>query len=279
MGPSDLPGCAVAPEWGGRGIPPEVWSAGRGMIPAGDGLFEWSGWGPRPGPVIVLLHEGLGSVTLWRDFPARLAAATGWSVFAYSREGHGLTPPGRRPRPLDYMTREAVEVLPPLLDRIGSGRVVLLGHSDGATIASEFAGHVPDDRLAGLVLIAPHFFTEPEGLAEIARVTADFGPEMAARMAKYHSDPEVTFRGWSDAWLNPDFANWTVEDTIRRWPVPALVVQGEADQFGTAAQVDATRASPSPVTVRILPDCRHAPHVEATEELLAAVRSFLRALV
>ena len=147
-------------------------AAGNGVVEAGGRRLEWRFWPGGPGPMIVLLHEGLGCVALWRGFPERLARETGLGVLAYSREGYGQSDPADLPRPLDYMTRHATEVLPEVLRASGAAKVILLGHSDGATIALEHAGRVSDPRVRGLVLMAPHVFAEPVGLAEIARAAA-----------------------------------------------------------------------------------------------------------
>lgn len=239
-------------------------------------------YGPSPDqtPTIVLLHEGLGCVALWRDFPRRLAAATGFGVFAYSRAGYGQSDSVRLPRPLDYMTREAVDVLPALLDAIGFRRGVLMGHSDGATIAAIHVGSVEDFRVRGLILIAPHFFTEPEGLhsiatARVAYLTGDLKP----RLAKYHADVDAAFLGWCEAWLDPGFKSWNVADVIDYWRVPALAIQGEGDQYGTLAQIrEIESRTYSPVDVEILADCGHAPHLEQPEAVLNAVADFCRRL-
>ncbi len=257
------------------------WAAGTGRLTAAGKSLEWGAFGPPPDadPVIVLLHEGLGCLALWRDFPARLAAATGWPVFAWSRAGYGQSDPADLPRPIDYMTREAC-ALPEVLAGLGDRPVVLLGHSDGATIAAEYAGRVADPRLLGLILMAPHFFTEPMGLVAIAEAGVAFRTtDLPARMARYHRDPKHTFGGWNAAWLNPDFCDWHVGDVIERWQVPALVIQGHQDQYGTMAQVDEVRRrSPAPVRTLMLEECRHAPHLEQTDAVLDAVGPFLRSL-
>ncbi len=257
------------------------WNAGKGRFTAGGKELEWACWGDRDaGPVIVLLHEGLGSLALWRDFPEKLAQATGLGVFAFSRENYGQSEAGDLPFPIDYMTRQATGVIPDVLDQIGAGSVILMGHSDGATIALEYAGRVEDFRTRGIVLMAPHVFTEEMGLAEIARAGAAFGPDMAARMGKYHRDPEATFRGWNEAWLNPDFKRWDVSEVIDYLRVPALVIQGHQDQYGTMKQVEeiATR-SYAPVDVLALDDCRHAPHVDQPQAVLDAVAFFAQRLM
>ncbi len=227
-------------------------------------------------PTLVLLHEGLGSAGLWRDFPERLAVATGFGVLAYSRGGYGQSDPTDLPRPLDYMTREAVDVLPLVLDAAGVRRCVLLGHSDGATIAAIYAGTVSDMRVRGLILMAPHFFTEPMGLDEIARSRDAYATgDLRARLARHHTDPDNAFRGWNDVWLHPDFTGWNVADVIDYWRIPALVIQGRDDQYGTLAQVtEVETRSYAPVDVAVLDDCRHAPHQDQPEMVIAHVAEF-----
>ncbi len=255
------------------------WEDGKaGGVRIGDRWLEAVAYGPSPkhAPTIVLLHEGLGCVALWRDFPAQLAAATGFGVFVYSRAGYGRSDPVPLPRPLDHMSREAVEVLPALLDAIGFRRGILFGHSDGATIAAIYAGSVQDHRVRALVLVAPHFFAEPQGLAAIklAREAYEKG-DLRARLERYHSNVDVAFRGWCDCWLDPGFHSWNVADVIDYWRVPALAIQGVDDQYGTLAQIREIEARAyCPVDTAILPDCQHAPQFEQPERTLAAVVDF-----
>lgn len=259
------------------------WARGEGTLVANGKRLEWAAFGPPPAeePVIVMLHEGLGCLALWRDFPKRLAEETGLPVFAFSRAGYGQSDLADLPRPLDYMTREAVETMPEVLDAIGARRFILFGHSDGATIAAEYAGRVEDFRVRGLILMAPHFFAEPMGLAEIARAREAFGAsDLKERMGKYHRDAEAAFRGWNDAWLDPGFRSWNVAEVIDYLRVPALVIQGRDDQYGTAAQVEEIESrSYAPVDVLMLDECRHAPHAERPERTLEAAAEFARRLV
>jgi pimeloyl-ACP methyl ester carboxylesterase len=247
-------------------------------ITAGGKRLECAGYGPVPGqaPTIVLLHEGLGCLALWRDFPERLAAATGWGVFAYSRAGYGRSEAAALPRPLDYMTLEARDVLPEVLAAIGFETGILMGHSDGATIAAEYPGNHEDHRVRGLVVMAPHFFTEAGGLASIAEAKEAFAAgDLREKMAKYHDDAEATFRGWNDAWLDPGFRDWHVGEVIDYWRVPCLAIQGADDQYGTLRQIEEIETrSYAPVETLILPGVKHAPHAEATEAVLAAVTEF-----
>lgn len=259
------------------------WRSGAsGMIDIDGCALETACFGPPPkdAPTIVCLHEGLGCVELWRDFPERLAAETGYGVFAYSRAGYGRSDVCTLPRPIDYMTREAMGILPRMLDEIGFQHGILLGHSDGATIAAIYAGSVEDFRVRGLVLMAPHFFTEDLGLKSIAQAREDFETgELRRKLAKYHTDVDSTFRGWNDAWLNPDFRDWNVSEVIDYLRVPVLAIQGRDDRYGTLAQIEEIRNRIySPLDVEIFEECGHAPHLERPDETLAAITDFVRRL-
>ena len=254
--------------------------AAHGALVVGGKRLEAAAFGPPPdaAPTLVLLHEGLGCVALWRDFPQRLAEATGCGVFVFSRAGYGRSDAIVLPRPLDYLTREARDSLPVVLGAIGFRRGVLIGHSDGASIAAIYAGLFDDARVKGLVLMAPHVFTEDMGLASIAEAKRAWETgDLRARLAKYHAHVDSAFLGWSGAWLDPGFRGWNIEAIVERWRAPALVVQGVDDQYGTLAQVRAieTRA-PTPVESLILQDCRHAPQAEQPQATLDAIATFCK---
>lgn len=219
-------------------------------------------------------------MALWRDFPERLVDTTGCGVFVYSRAGYGRSDKADLPRPTHYMTDEAVSVLPEVLDAFGFQRGLLMGHSDGATIAAIHAGSVPDLRVRGLILMAPHFFAEEMGLAEIAKARDAFATtDLPEKMAKYHDDPAHTFAGWNDVWLSEDFARWNVADTIDHWRIPCLAIQGRDDQYGTLAQIrEIEDRIYAPLEAVVLDDCRHAPHAEAPERTLAAICEFVARL-
>jgi pimeloyl-ACP methyl ester carboxylesterase len=236
---------------------------------------------PHEAPTIVMLHEGLGCVGLWGDFPDRLQAATGAGVFAYSRAGYGGSSPAALPRPLSFMHDEARAVLPRLLDAIAFRRGLLLGHSDGASIAAVYAGSIQDHRVRGLILIAPHFFTEDMGIAEIARARDAYETtDLRAKLARWHADVDNAFRGWNDAWLDPQFRQWGITEFLPYIRVPMLIVQGEHDQYGTVEQIAAAeRECYCPVEVTLLAGVRHAPHREAPEALLAAASTFANRLL
>ncbi len=239
-------------------------------------------YGPPPdkAPTLVLLHEGLGSVKLWRDVPTRLANQTGMGVLVYSRAGYGQSDPVELPRSLDYMTLEATDVVPQVLKSFGVQQAVLLGHSDGATIAAIYAGTIVDFRVRGLVLMAPHFFTEPVALAEIAKARIAYeNGELRKRMAKYHRDPDIAFYGWNDSWLHPDFEEWNVTDVIDYIRVPVMAIQGREDQYGTIAQLDELKSRCyAPVDIHIVDNCGHAPHLEHTDQVVNAVAEYCHRL-
>ena len=244
---------------------------------AGQSL-EYRCWGPPPtqAPTLVLLHEGLGCVALWRDVPERLAACTGMGVVAYSRAGYGASDTAALPRPLDYQTQEGTKVLGAVLQALGVQSCVLMGHSDGATIAAIYAGSVPDLTVRGLILIAPHFFTEPQGLEAIAQAGEAYrAGDLRAKLAKYHADVDTAFFGWHDVWRHPDFASWNVADVIDHWRIPVLAIQGTEDPYGSLAQIEeiATRIY-SPLETCLLEGCGHAPHIERPQAVDAAITEF-----
>ncbi|MGB3246495.1 MAG: alpha/beta hydrolase [Sulfitobacter sp.] len=252
--------------------------AADARLTAGGKSLEYRCWGPPPdqAPTLVMLHEGLGSVGLWRDVPERLAKATGFGVIAYSRAGYGASDPADLPRPLEYQTHEGTVVLGEVLDALDIRHCVLMGHSDGATMAAIYAGSVSDMRVRGLILIAPHFFTEPEGLAAIAETGVLYeNGALKDKLAKYHGNVDNAFLGWHDTWTNPDYVSWNVADAIDHWRIPVLAVQGTDDPYGTLAQIEeiATRIY-SPLETCILPDCGHAPHLEFPAETDAAILDF-----
>jgi pimeloyl-ACP methyl ester carboxylesterase len=257
--------------------------ADQGFLDLGAMRLEYRMIGPRPdaAPIIVMLHEGLGCVGLWGQFPDQLAAATGAGVFVYSRAGYGRSSPASLPRPLTFMQDEARDVLARLLAAIGFRRGLLLGHSDGASIAAIHAGSDQDHRVRGLVLIAPHFFTEAMGIAEIARTRAAYAAtDLRTKLARWHDDVDNAFMGWNDVWLDPDFRNWDITDALAYIRVPVLILQGERDLYGTARQIEIAKQECScPVEVALLPGIGHAPHREAPAATLRAVSDFANRLL
>jgi pimeloyl-ACP methyl ester carboxylesterase len=257
--------------------------ADQGFLDLGGMRLEYRMIGPRPhaAPTIVLLHEGLGSAQAWGSFAGELATATGAGVFSYSRAGYGRSSPSTLPRPVSFMHDEAGDVLARVLAAMDFHRGLLIGHSDGASIAAIYAGTIQDHRVRGLVLIAPHFFTEDMGIAEIARAKAAFdaGP-LRAKLARTHADPDNAFHNWCDPWLELEFRKLDLSDALAHIRVPILIVQGENDQYGTARQIEVARQECyCPVEVALLPDTRHAPHREAPETTLRAVADFCNRLL
>jgi pimeloyl-ACP methyl ester carboxylesterase len=244
--------------------------------------LEYRMIGPRPeaAPTIVMLHEGLGSVGLWGSFPDAVAEATGAGVFVYSRAGYGKSKPGAMPRSIAFMHEEACTVLPRVLAAIGFQRGLLLGHSDGASIAAIYAGSVQDHRVRGLVLIAPHFFIEDMGIAEIERANETFNAgTLREKLKRWHADVDCAFRSWSEPWLHPDFRKWDITEALGYIRVPILIVQGADDQYGTLKQVEAAEQECfCPVEAAVLPNVRHAPFREAPELTLKIVADFTNRL-
>ena len=227
-------------------------------------------------PSLVFLHEGLGSIGLWRDFPQSVARSTARAATVYSRFGYGWSDPFPWPRGPDYMHREALEALPELLDSLAVDAPVLVGHSDGASIALIYAGQ-SGRRVSALVLLAPHVFVEDMSIAGIEAALATFSTtDLRERMAKHHDDAEATFRQWNDVWLSPAFRGWNIEDVLPGITVPILVIQGTADQYGSLAQVDAIERGVTGAVERVvLEGCGHSPHLERGPETLRAVTHFL----
>ncbi|MCW3476646.1 alpha/beta fold hydrolase [Limobrevibacterium gyesilva] len=247
------------------------------MITLDGKRIETAWWGPGPdvAPTLVLLHEGLGCVALWRGFPEKLAAATGFGVFAYSRLGYGTSDPVPLPRPVSYMHDEARDMLGRVLDAAGIRRCILVGHSDGASIAALYAGGVQDFRVRGLALLSPHYFVEAICLDAIAQArTAYETGDLRARLARYHDNVDVAFRGWNGAWLDPAFRAWDITDALAHIRVPVLQLQGLDDPYGTVAQPHiAEEVAYCPVETVLL-DAKHAPQFEAPTESLSAITDF-----
>src|SRR5471032_3176313 len=247
-------------------------------IGASDLEYRMIGPAPEQAPTIVMLHEGLGSAGLWGDFPEKLQAATGAGVLVYSRAGYGASTPAKLPRPLDYMHIEALEVLPKLLDRIGFRRGLLLGHSDGASIAAIYAGAHQDHRVQGVAMIAPHFVVEEMGIAAIAETSKAYeAGGLRAKLARWHRDADNTFHGWNGAWLDPKFRNWDISEYLAYIRVPVAILQGADDQYGTIRQIEiAQEECYCPVDVTVIPGAGHSPHREAPEALLCSITEFVK---
>lgn len=254
-----------------------------GFLAIGASKLEYRMIGPAPdqAPVIVMLHEGLGSAAQWGEFPEKLQAATETCVFAYSRAGYGASTPVRLPRPLDYMQVEALDVLPKLLDAIGFRRGLLLGHSDGASIAAIYAGAHQDHRVRGIALMAPHFIVEDISVASIAAIKQAYETtELKAKLARWHRDVDNAFYGWNGAWLDPEFRDWDISEYLAYIRVPVAIVQGVEDQYGTMRQVEiAQEECYCPADVTVIPGAGHSPHREAPKATLDAISDFANAVL
>ncbi|MDQ2858032.1 MAG: alpha/beta hydrolase [Candidatus Eremiobacteraeota bacterium] len=224
---------------------------------------------------IVMLHEGLGSVALWKDVPAQLARRTGARVIAYSRYGYGASDVLREARDVRYMHHEGEVVLPALLARLGVVRPVLFGHSDGASIALIYAGAHPDG-VAGLVLEAPHVFVEDHSIRGISAAAQTYrSSDLPAKLGRYHADVERTFWGWNEIWLDPRFRAWNIDEYVERVTCPVLLVQGYDDEYGTQAQLHAIAARVRDTTTVMLEECGHSPHRDRPQATLDATAAFV----
>jgi pimeloyl-ACP methyl ester carboxylesterase len=229
-------------------------------------------------PTLVFLHEGLGSVSMWREFPAWAAAATDCPAVVYSRYGYGGSDVLEGPFGVDYMHREALETLPELLARLGIGRPILVGHSDGASIALIHAG--ARDGLTGLVALAPHVFVEDISVKSIAEAKVAFETtDLPEKLARHHADVRKSFYGWNDIWLHPDFRRWNIEAFLPGIRCPVLAIQGAEDEYGTMAQVEAiARQVGGACEIVRVEGCGHSPHRDRPGETLAAISRFVAAL-
>jgi pimeloyl-ACP methyl ester carboxylesterase len=234
-------------------------------------LLDLSG---APGrPALVLLHEGLGSVGLWRDFPAKLHDATGRRLIAFSRYGHGRSAPPPRPRTPRFFHEEALEVLPELLRDVDAPMPMFVGHSDGASIALIHAAH---HAVTGLVLLAPHVIVEDVTLRAIEQTRREYeAGGLRDRMARHHDDPDAAFRGWCDVWLDPAFRQWSLEDEIGMVRAPTLLIQGADDPYGTLEQLDRIEARMRAPVQRVVVGGGHSPHLEHEREVIEAIARFV----
>jgi pimeloyl-ACP methyl ester carboxylesterase len=237
--------------------------------------YAWQGRARGNAPPIVMLHEGLGSLALWRDFPQRLSEATGRPTLAYSRVGYGASDPLDGPRGVDFMHVEALDTLPELLDTLAVEYPVLFGHSDGGSIALIHAARA-GRPVSAVIAMAPHVFVEPYGLKSIVEARrAYLDGDLRARLARYHADVESAFWGWNDVWLNPDFVSWNIEDLLPGITRPLLAIQGVDDEYGTVEQIDRIGRGARDFRRLELQHCGHSPHRDQPEAVLSAAAAFL----
>lgn len=231
--------------------------------------------GDEAKPTIVMLHEGLGSAAMWKDFPEKIAAATECGVLVYSRYGHGKSEKLLEKRATDFMHHEAQVALPELLEQFGIRNPILLGHSDGASIAIIYAGG-SSEKPRALILEAPHVFVEDLTVASIAKIRDTFRTsDLAKKLGRYHLHADKTFWGWNDAWLDPRFRYWNIEKYLDGIACPVLAIQGIEDEYGTLAQVAAIQKKVPGAEAVVLEKCGHSPHRDQEEKTLAAIVDFV----
>lgn len=244
--------------------------------------YRWVNEAAAEAPIAVFLHEGLGSIAMWRDWPQALCERLGMRGLVYSRPGYGLSTP--RPRevkwPVDYMTAQAREILPELLDSLQIGiterkRMWVIGHSDGGSIALLYAALHPD-ALAGAVVIAPHVFVEDISVQGIVQTKQLYETtDLRGKLARYHAHVDSAFYGWSDIWLNPDFRQWTIGAELLAIHRPLLAIQGHDDHYGTMAQIDRIAERVLHTRLVKLDACGHSPHRDAPDRLNDAIAEFI----
>jgi pimeloyl-ACP methyl ester carboxylesterase len=226
-------------------------------------------------PVIVFLHEGVGSLSIWKDFPSRVAHATGCNALVYSRYGYGQSDALAAPRCSDFMHEEALEALPELLDKLQVERPVLFGHSDGGSIALIHAGGA-QRPVAGVIAMAPHVMVEDVTISNIQAAKRTYETtDLRAKLGRHHADPDSAFRGWNDIWLHPDFRTWNIEEFLPRIACPILAIQGEDDEYGTMEQIDRIARLAPDVDLVKLTDCRHSPYRDQPETVIEATTRFI----
>lgn len=241
--------------------------------------YEWAGNGGADLPVMVFLHEGLGSVAMWRDFPARLCEAAGVRGLVYSRPGYGRSTPRAADEAWgpDFMHRQARDVLPALLRELGVERPWLFGHSDGGSIALLHAAVFPDG-VRGAIVLAPHILVEDISVQSIRKAReAYLDTDLKQRLGRYHDDADSAFFGWNDVWLSPAFRGWSIEEEIRAIRCPLLAMQGLDDEYGTLEQVRGIARRVPQAQVLEIPACGHSPHKDQPEVVIGAVKTFLAA--
>ena len=250
---------------------PLATAAGRSLA------YEWVGAETGDRPTLVFLHEGLGSIRQWRDFPAQVAAATGCRALVYDRYGYGQSDVLQEPRrTVRFMHDEALVALPELLEKTGIENPILVGHSDGASIALIHAGAGYPVR--GVVAMAPHVFIEPICLSSIRKAAQTFeSTDLPARLGRYHRDVRKTFYGWADVWRDPQFEGWDIRaDYLPGIRCPVLAIQGTDDEYGTMEQLEEiARRVKGPCELLQLPGCGHAPFRDRPESVLKAVTRFV----
>ena len=266
-------------------VPPGEKSRAASLAPLAIGRravqieYAWIDADRASAPLVVFLHEGLGSLAMWRDYPRHLCAAAGARGLVFSRPGYGRSTPRAADEkwPVDFMHRQAHDVLPALFAHLGITEPVwLFGHSDGASIALLFAAAFPD-RVAGIIAVAPHILVEDVSIRSIETARTLYRTtDLRKRLARYHAEPDSAFWGWNDAWLDPAFRTWNIEDSVAKIQCPVLAVQGEDDEYGTMAQIEGIARRLPHARLLKLAASGHSPHRDQPAALTAAAVAFLR---
>lgn len=240
--------------------------------------YQWVGDPASAHPVVVFLHEGLGSISMWRDFPRRFCEAHGFRGLVFSRYGYGRsTPrlPGEEVQ-VDYLHEQAHAALPALLSHLDVQRPWLFGHSDGGSIALLYAARFPQD-VSGIVVVAPHIFVEDITIAGIEQAREAYRTtDLRSRLARHHTDVDAVFRGWNDTWLTPAFRSWNIEDRLGAITCPVLAIQGEGDEYGTLEQIFGIARRVAGAQALPLPECGHSPHRDQPQLLIEKAGGFIR---
>ncbi|MGL4575758.1 MAG: alpha/beta fold hydrolase [Burkholderiaceae bacterium] len=242
--------------------------------------YAWVGHAQPDSPVLVFLHEGLGSLVMWKDFPHQLCLAAGLRGLVYSRPGYGQSTPraAQDKWPVDFMHTQARVVLPALLESLGVKTPVLFGHSDGGSIALIYAASFPQ-QVAGIVVMAPHIFVEDVSVQSIAKTKQVYETtDLKSKLARYHSDVDSAFWGWNDIWLNPAFRSWNIQALLPQITCPVLAIQGRDDEYGTLAQIEGIAAAVPQTRLAVLEACGHSPHRDQTAAVIRETTQFLQKL-
>jgi len=244
--------------------------------------IAWHGPGPDEAPTLIFLHEGLGCVDMWRDFPAKLADITGCGSLVYSRLGYGRSESCHLPRPIRYMHDEGLYVLPELIKAAGVRECILIGHSDGGSIALIYAGGTPAAPLRGMITEGAHVFCENINIQSIRKAKELYlTSNLLEKLKKYHgANTDCAFRGWNDAWLHPDFLFWNIEEYLPEINVPIMIIQGENDNYGTIAQVETIdKKTAVNSEILMLAECGHSPHKDREEAALEGMKRFVKKIL
>jgi len=244
--------------------------------------IAWHGPGPNEAPTLIFLHEGLGCAGMWRDFPEKLADITGCGSLVYSRLGYGRSEPCDLPRPIRYMHDEGLEVLPELIKAARIRECILIGHSDGGSIALLYAGGTPAIPLQGMITEAAHVFCENINIQSIRQAKEEYlKSNLFEKLKKYHGvNTDCAFRGWNEAWLHPDFLSWNIEEYLPGINVPILIIQGEDDNYGTIAQVETIAEKTGGISeIEMLAECGHSPHKDRGDTVLEVMKRFIKKIL